>query len=42
MAIGIWIFLAAGALAIGIAMLTVGGKAIMAARANPVNSLRSE
>jgi putative ABC transport system permease protein len=42
MGIGIWIFLAAGALAVGIALVTVGGKAIVAARANPVNSLRSE
>ena len=30
LSIGIWIFLAAGALAVGIALLTVGGRAIMA------------
>jgi putative ABC transport system permease protein len=36
------IFLAAGGLAVLIAIITVGGKAMMAARANPANSLRSE
>lgn len=37
-----WIFLAAGAAAIGIALLTVGFQAMKAARANPVKSLRTE
>jgi putative ABC transport system permease protein len=36
------IFLAAGGLAVLIAIITVGGKAMMAARANPAKSLRSE
>jgi putative ABC transport system permease protein len=35
-------FVAAGAAAIGIALLTVGLQAIKAARANPVKSLRTE
>ena len=37
-----WIFIAAGAGAIGIALLTISFQAIRAALANPVNSLRSE
>lgn len=41
-AIGPWIFVLAAILSIVIAWLTVGFKAIKAAMANPVNSLRSE
>jgi putative ABC transport system permease protein len=37
-----WLFIAAGAAAIGIALLTVGFQAIRAAMANPVKSLRTE
>lgn len=37
-----WLFLLAGLLAIGIALLTVSYQAIRAARANPVKSLRAE
>lgn len=37
-----WIFLIAGALALFIALMTVGFQAIKAAVANPVNSLRAE
>jgi hypothetical protein len=37
-----WIFAAAGAAAIGIALLTVGFQAMRAAVANPVKSLRNE
>ena len=37
-----WIFAAAGAAAIGIALLTVSTQALRAALANPVKSLRSE
>jgi putative ABC transport system permease protein len=40
--ISIWIFLAAGLLAVIIAMITVGWKAMRAAQANPVQSLRTE
>ncbi|HEY6899508.1 MAG TPA: FtsX-like permease family protein, partial [Puia sp.] len=40
--INIWIFLASGALAVIIAMLTVGWRAMQAAKANPVKSLRTE
>ncbi len=40
--ITIWIFALAGALAIFIALLTVGSRAIQAAMSNPVKSLRSE
>jgi hypothetical protein len=37
-----WMFVAAGAAAIGIALLTVGFQSIKTARANPVKSLRTE
>ena len=37
-----WMFLAAGAAAIGIALLTVGFQAMRAAMANPIKSLRTE
>jgi putative ABC transport system permease protein len=37
-----WIFVLAGLAAMGIALVTVGSRAIGAARANPVKSLRSE
>ncbi|MDF2189006.1 ABC transporter permease [Paraflavitalea sp. CAU 1676] len=37
-----WMFVAAGAAAIGMALLTVGFQAMRAARANPVKSLRTE
>jgi putative ABC transport system permease protein len=38
----LWIFLAAGLLAALVALLTVGLRAMQAARANPVKSLRTE
>lgn len=37
-----WVFLSAGALALIIAMFTIGYQAMRAARVNPVNSLRDE
>jgi hypothetical protein len=37
-----WMFVAAGAAAIGIALLTVGFQAMRAAMANPIKSLRTE
>lgn len=37
-----WMFAAAGAVAVGIALLTVSWQAIRAAVANPVDSLRDE
>ena len=40
--IGWWIFVLAGAIAIGIALITVGYQAISTARANPVKSLRAD
>jgi putative ABC transport system permease protein len=40
--IGWWIFIAAGAIALLIALLTVSFQAIKAAVANPVKSLRTE
>jgi putative ABC transport system permease protein len=40
--LGWWIFALAGVIALGIAFATVCGVSIRAARANPVNSLRSE
>ena len=40
--LSIWFFLAAGALAIVIALFTIGTRTIKAARANPVKSLRTE
>jgi ABC-type antimicrobial peptide transport system permease subunit len=41
-ALSSWMFVAAGAAAIGIALLTVGFQAMRAAMANPVKSLRTE
>ncbi|MCL5268919.1 MAG: ABC transporter permease [Bacteroidetes bacterium] len=41
-AIGIWIFIMAGAIALVVALITVGAHAIKAATANPVESLRYE
>ena len=41
-ALSSWMFIAAGAAAIGIALLTVSFQAMRAARANPVNALRTE
>ena len=40
--ISYWLFIAASAIAVGIAVLTIGFQAIKAAVANPVKSLRSE
>jgi len=40
--ISLWIFIAAGLLAILIALLTVSFQAIKAALSNPVKSLRTE
>jgi len=40
--IGAWIFLGAGVIAVLIAMLTVGLRAIRAAKANPAKSLKTE
>ncbi len=40
--IGVWIFAVTGGAALGIALLTVAFKAVRAALANPVNSLRTE
>jgi putative ABC transport system permease protein len=40
--INVWIFMAAGGIAVGIAFLTVGGQAVKAALANPVKALKSE
>jgi putative ABC transport system permease protein len=40
--IGLWVFAVTGGAALGIALLTVAFKAIRAALANPVNSLRTE
>jgi putative ABC transport system permease protein len=37
-----WMFLTAGAIAIFVALLTVGFQSIKAALANPVKSLRNE
>lgn len=41
-AIGIWVFLLAGSLALAIALATVGYQAVRAALSNPVDSLRYE
>jgi ABC-type antimicrobial peptide transport system permease subunit len=41
-ALSVWMFVAAGVAAIGIALLTVGLQAMRAAMANPVKSLRTE
>jgi len=41
-AISWWVFVAAGAASVAIAVLTISGQAIRAARANPVDSLRDE
>ena len=40
--LNIWIFIAAGGIAVLIAMITIAVKTIKAATSNPVNSLRSE
>ena len=40
--IGIWIFILSGVMALAIALLSVSAKALKAATANPVNSLRYE
>jgi len=40
--LGIWPFLLAGALALFIAIVTVGGHALKVSRANPINALRYE
>ncbi|WP_142783833.1 ABC transporter permease [Changchengzhania lutea] len=40
--LNIWIFLAAGGIAVLIAMMTIAGKTISAATSNPVKSLRTE
>ena len=40
--LGAWIFLAAGGLALAIALATVSFQAVKAALSNPVKSLRSE
>ncbi len=40
--LSIWFFVSAGAIAILIALLTIGTRTIKAARANPVKSLRTE
>lgn len=37
-----WVFVVAGLMAIAITLLTIGGQALRAARANPVDSLRDE
>jgi hypothetical protein len=37
-----WVFLFAGGASIGIALLTVGGQAIAAARSNPAKNLRPD
>ena len=40
--LSVWVFVLAAALAVGIALATLGLKAVRAARANPVASLRAE
>jgi hypothetical protein len=40
--LGVGFFVGAGAIAVTIALLTIGTKTIKAARANPVKSLRTE
>ncbi|WP_405384453.1 FtsX-like permease family protein [Maribacter sp. LLG6340-A2] len=40
--LSVWFFIGAGAIAVVIAMLTIGTRTIRAARANPVKSLRTE
>jgi putative ABC transport system permease protein len=40
--LGGWTFALAGAIAIGIALLTVSSQSVKAASANPVKNLRSE
>jgi predicted permease len=40
--IGVWVFVEAGLVAMGLALLTVGWQAVRAARANPVETLRNE
>jgi len=39
---GVWIFILSGVIALGIALLSVSMKALKAATANPVQSLRYE
>jgi putative ABC transport system permease protein len=40
--LGWWVFVAAGVMVVGIALLTMGLQVLRAARANPAGSLRSE
>ena len=39
---GIWVFVLSGVIALGIALLSVSAKALKAATANPIKSLRYE
>lgn len=40
--INIWIFILAGSIAVGIALIVIGSQTIRAALTNPVESLRNE